>query len=46
MKKTLEAVTKLANNSHFLTTNVFPNKENAEKGRHSLALIADLTSRI
>lgn len=46
MKKTLEAVTKLANNSHFLTTNVFPNKENAEKCRHSLALIADLTNRI
>ena len=46
MKKTLEAVSKLANNTHFLTTAVFPNKENAEKCRHSLALIEDLTNKI
>lgn len=45
MKKTLEAVVKLANDSHFLTSS-FPDPENAEKCRHSLALIADLTNRI
>ena len=46
MKKTLDAISKLVNDSRFLTTSVFPNKENAEKCRRSLALIADLTNRI
>ncbi len=46
MKKTLDAIAKLANSSHFLTTATFPNAENAEKCRHSLALISDLTNRI
>lgn len=46
MKKTLDAVAKLANSSHFLTSTAFPNPENAEKCRHSLALISDLTNRI
>lgn len=46
MKKTLDAVATLANNSHFLTTASFPNAENREKCRHSLALISDLTNRI
>lgn len=46
MKKTLEAVTQLANNSTFLTTYSFPNKENAEKCNRSLILIDDLTNRI
>ena len=46
MKKTLDAISKLVNDSRFLTTSVFPNKENAEKCRRSLALITDLTNRI
>lgn len=46
MKKTLDAIVKLANNSRFLITATFPNAENAEKCRHSLALISDLTNRV
>ncbi len=46
MKKTLNAIAKLANSSLFLKTAVFPNEKNAEKCRHSLALISDLTNRI
>ena len=46
MKKTLNAIAKLANSSHFLTSNEFPNAKNSEKCRCSLALIDDLTNRI
>ncbi len=46
MKKTLNAIAKLANSSLFLKTAIFPNEKNAEKCRHSLALISDLTNRI
>ena len=46
MKKTLDEIAKLANSSLFLNNNAFPNFENAEKCRHSLALISDLTNRI
>lgn len=46
MKQTQDALSKLANNAIFLTKNHFPNKENAEKCRRSLALIEDLTNRI
>lgn len=46
MKKTLNAIAKLANSSLFLKKATFPNEKNAEKCRRSLALISDLTNRI